>query len=50
MPEHKEDLICISFFEDDGKIYFSSIFDGLYKIDESSEFPKIIPILLHKNT
>lgn len=50
MPSHKEDFICISFFEYDGEVYFASIFDGLYKIDESFKIPKIIPIILHKNT
>lgn len=50
MPTHKEDFICISFFEVNGEVYFTSIFDGLYKIDESGEIPKIMPIILHKNT
>ena len=50
MPSHKEDFICISFFEYDGEVYFTSIFDGLYKIDESGKYPKIIPVILHKNT
>jgi len=49
-PVHKEDFICISFFEYGGIVYFASVFDGLYKIDESGSFPKIIPVILHKNT
>ncbi|MBF2710028.1 sensor histidine kinase [Flavobacterium soyangense] len=50
VPPHKEDFICISFFESNGKVYFATIFDGLFKIDESGSFPKIIPIFLHKKT
>jgi hypothetical protein len=30
------------------EVYFSAIFDGLYKIDESGRAPKIIPVMLHK--
>lgn len=50
VPFHKEDFISISFFEYGGEVYFASIFDGLFKIDDSDSKPKIIPILLHKNT
>jgi ligand-binding sensor domain-containing protein len=50
VPPHKEDFICISFFEYEDEVYFSAIFDGLYKIDESGTSPKIIPVILHKNT
>ncbi|CAM3086274.1 sensor histidine kinase [Flavobacterium frigoris] len=50
VPVHKEDFICISFFEYGGIVYFASVFDGLYKIDESGSFPKIIPVVSHKNT
>jgi hypothetical protein len=34
----------------EGEVYFSAIFDGLYKIDEQVVAPKIIPVMLHKNT
>jgi hypothetical protein len=47
VPTHKEDFICISFFLYEGEVYFSAIFDGLYKIDESGVAPKI-PVMLHK--
>jgi hypothetical protein len=50
VPAHKEDFICMSFFEYESEVYFSAIFDGLYKIDESGTSPKIIPVILHKNT
>ncbi|SDX92742.1 sensor histidine kinase [Flavobacterium degerlachei] len=50
VPSHKEDFISISFFEYRDEIYFASIFDGLFKIDESDSKPKIIPIILRKNT
>tara|TARA_R110002124_G_scaffold3651_1_gene23578 strand:+ start:1648 stop:2484 length:837 start_codon:yes stop_codon:yes gene_type:complete len=50
VPVHKEDFICISFFEYDGEVYFTSIFDGLYKIEESGHSPKVIQVLMHKNT
>jgi ligand-binding sensor domain-containing protein len=48
VPPHKEDFICISFFEYKGEVYFATIFEGLFKIDESGSFPKIVPIFLHK--
>jgi hypothetical protein len=41
VPTHKEDFICISFFAYEGEVYFSAIFDGLYKIDESGELPRL---------
>jgi hypothetical protein len=50
VPPHKDDFICISFFEYKGEVYFATIFEGLFKIDESGSFPKIIPIFLHNNT
>ena len=50
VPPHKEDFISISFFEYEDVIYFATIFDGLFKIDESGIKPKITPVLLHKNT
>ncbi|UQD56890.1 histidine kinase [Flavobacterium sp. K5-23] len=50
VPFHKEDFISISFFEYGDEIYFASIFNGLFKIDESDANPKITPIFLHKNT
>lgn len=50
IPPHKEDFISISFFEYGNEVYFATIFDGLFKIDESGAFPIIIPVLLHKNT
>jgi len=50
VPPHKEDFICISFFEYKGEVYFATVFDGLFKIDESGSFPKITPVFLHKKT
>ena len=50
VPIHKENFISISFFEYRDEVYFASIFNGLFKIDESGSMPKIIPIILHKNT
>lgn len=50
VPPHGEDFICISFMEYKGEVYFTSIFKGLYKIDESGSMPKIIPVILHKNS
>lgn len=50
VPPHKEDFIAISFFLYEEEVYFATVFDGLFKIDESGAKPKIIPILLHKNT
>jgi hypothetical protein len=50
VPQHKDDFICISIVEYNGEIYFTSIFDGLYKIDESGSEPQIIPIIKHKNS
>jgi hypothetical protein len=50
VPPHKEDFISISFFEYKDEVYFATIFEGLFKIDESGSVPKIIPVLLHKNT
>lgn len=50
VPPHKDDFICISFFEHRGEVYFATIFEGLFKIDESRAVPKIIPIVLHKKT
>jgi two-component sensor histidine kinase len=50
VPPHEEDFICISFMEYKGEVYFTSIFKGLFKIDESGVVPKIIPVVLHKNS
>lgn len=50
VPWHKEDFICLSFFEYKNEVYFATVFDGLFRIDESGGKPKIIPVLLHKNT
>ncbi|TDD75005.1 sensor histidine kinase [Flavobacterium caseinilyticum] len=47
VPPHKEDFISISFFEYNDEVYFATIFDGLFKIDESGIKPIIIPILFH---
>jgi hypothetical protein len=32
-------------FAYEGEVYFSAIFDGLYKIDESGRAPKIIHVV-----
>ena len=50
VPSHKEDFITISFFEYNEEVYFATVFDGLFKIDESGIKPIIIPILFHKKT
>ena len=50
IPSHKEDFISLSFFVYENKVYFTTIFEGLFKIDESGAVPKIIPVVLHKNT
>ena len=50
VPPHKDDFICSSFFEYKGEVYFTTIFEGLFKIDESALIPKIIPIFLHKKS
>lgn len=47
VPDHKEDFISLSFFEYKGEVYFSTIFEGLFKIDESKEKPIIVPVLLY---
>ncbi|MBE8724776.1 sensor histidine kinase [Flavobacterium hungaricum] len=47
VPDHKEDFISRSFIEYKGEVYFSTIFEGLFKIDESKEKPVIVPVLLH---
>lgn len=50
VPPHKEDFICIDFVEYNGEVYFTSVFDGLFKIDESASTPQIKPVILHKNS
>ncbi|MGO4821588.1 MULTISPECIES: sensor histidine kinase [unclassified Flavobacterium] len=50
VPQHRDDFICISIVEYNGEIYFTSIFDGLYKIDESGIEPRIVPIMKYKNS
>ena len=50
VPTHKSDFICISFFEYAGEVYFTSIFDGLFKIKEASGTAEVIPIHLYKNS
>ncbi|MET0760638.1 MAG: histidine kinase [Flavobacterium sp.] len=50
VPPHKNDFIAISLFEYQGEVYFTTIFEGLFKIDESETLPKIIPVVMHKNT
>ena len=58
VPKTKEDFICLDFFVYKNEVYFVSIFGGVFKIDESSNISKVIPIyrgknfygtLLHKN-
>ena len=58
VPKTKEDFICLDFFVYKNEVYFVSIFEGVFKIDESSNISKVIPIyrgknfygtLLHKN-
>ncbi|PXY41378.1 histidine kinase [Flavobacterium cheongpyeongense] len=50
VPEHKEDFISIAFVEYNGTVYFTSIFEGLFKIDESFSTPRIRSVILHKNS
>ncbi|SHG21235.1 Two component regulator propeller [Flavobacterium micromati] len=50
VPAHKEDFICISFFEYKNEVYFTSIFEGLFKIDESGKTPQIISIKRHEKS
>ena len=50
VPKHKSDFICISFFEYAGEVYFTSLFDGLFKIREAAGTAVIVPIHLHKNS
>lgn len=50
VPPHKEDFICIDFVQYNGQVYFTSVFDGLFVIDESSSIPQIKPIVIHKNS
>lgn len=50
VPPHKEDFISLAFVEYNGVVYFTSIFEGLFKIDESFLIPRIQPIILHKNS
>ncbi|MFD2941963.1 sensor histidine kinase [Flavobacterium notoginsengisoli] len=50
VPPHKEDFISIAFVEYNGIVYFTSTFEGLFKIDESTSVPRIVPVILHKNS
>jgi len=50
VPPHKEDFISLAFVEYGGAVYFTSTFEGLFKIDESLAFPRIQPVVLHKNS
>jgi Histidine kinase/Two component regulator propeller len=50
VPPHKEDFICVSFMTYQGEVYFTSIFKGLYKLDTRSSTPRIVPVVLHKNS
>ncbi|MCI9845626.1 histidine kinase [Flavobacterium pectinovorum] len=50
VPAHKEDFISIAFVAYNGIVYFTSTFQGLFKIDESTVIPRIIPVILHKNS
>lgn len=49
IPSHKDDFICIQFFEYKGQIYFSTVFEGFFKIDESGKEPLVTPFYSHKN-
>ena len=49
VPKTKEDFICIDFFVYHNDLYFISVFDGVFKIDESSNSPKIVPVYLRSN-
>jgi hypothetical protein len=49
-PIKKEDFISLSFIIFEQEVYFTTVYEGFYKIDESCEVPKIIPVVLHKNT
>jgi hypothetical protein len=35
-------------FAYEGEVYFSAIFDGLYKIDESGELPRLSLLCCYK--
>lgn len=50
VPEHKEDFISLAFITYKDVVYFTSTFEGLFKIDESSSTPRIVPVVLHKNS
>ncbi|SNA64720.1 sensor histidine kinase [Flavobacterium psychrophilum] len=49
VPKAKEDFICINFFVYKNEVYFVSVFDGIFKIDESSTIPKVVPVYSGKN-
>ncbi|MEW5675206.1 histidine kinase [Flavobacterium enshiense] len=49
VPKTKEDFICMDFFIFEGEVYFISIFDGLFKIDEKGEKPIVVPVFKGKN-
>ena len=49
IPKTKEDFICIDFFVYHNDVYFISVFDGVFKIDESSNSSKIVPVYLRSN-
>ncbi|MBF4487875.1 histidine kinase [Flavobacterium sp. CSZ] len=50
VPEYKEDFISLAFVTYKDIVYFTSTFEGLFKIDESSPTPRIVPVVLHKNS
>lgn len=49
VPKTKEDFICIDFFVFQNEVYFISIFDGVFKINESKNSTNIEPVYLGKN-
>lgn len=50
VPKHKEDFISLYFVVYKDVVYFTSTFEGLFKIDESSSVPRLVPVILHKNS
>ena len=50
VPAHKEDFISLAFVVYNDVVYFTSTFEGLFKIDESTSTPRIIPVILHENS
>ncbi|MGL2993738.1 ligand-binding sensor domain-containing protein [Flavobacterium sp. TSSA_36] len=45
VPSHKEDFISLSFFVYENEVYFTTVHNGLYKVDQSNIVPQIIPVV-----